>query len=90
MDQPKNTEEKGLGRARSLTLIAFSINLPSVLRSTMGQKTLELLYNGLLGFEMIIDMDFLKYNGQWLRLIYIFAILTILAVHLRLLTIFLR
>ena len=51
---------------------------------------LELLYNSLLGFEIIIDMDFLKCNGQWLRLIYIFAILTILAIHLRLLTIFLR
>ena len=30
----------------------------------MGQKALELLYNILLGFGIIINMDFLKYNGQ--------------------------
>ena len=56
----------------------------------MGQKTLELLYDSLLGFGMIINMDFLKCNSQWLRLIYVFAILTILVMYLGLLIIFLR
>ena len=60
----KIQKRKSLGKASSLILIAFLINLPSVSRSTMGQKTLELLYNSLLGFGMIIDMDFLKYNSQ--------------------------
>jgi len=36
MDQPKNIKEKSLGKASPLTLIAFSINLPSVSRSKIG------------------------------------------------------
>jgi len=30
----------------------------------MGWKISELLYNGLLGFEMMIDIDFLKCDSQ--------------------------
>jgi len=30
----------------------------------MGQNVLEVLYNGLLGFGIMIDIDFLKWEGQ--------------------------
>jgi len=36
------------------------INLPSVLRRTIGQKALGLSYEDLLGFEIIMNVDFLK------------------------------
>jgi len=48
-------------------LITLSINLPSVLRSTIDQKALELSYYSLLGFRMIIDINFLKYNCYKLK-----------------------
>jgi len=35
-----------------------------VLRSTIGLKTLVVLYDALLGFGMMIDIDSLKCSGQ--------------------------
>ena len=44
----------------SLLFIAFLISFPIVLRRIMGQNVLEISYNGLLGFGIIIDIDILK------------------------------
>ena len=38
----------------------FSINLPSVFKSTIEQKDLEESYNILLGFVIIININILK------------------------------
>jgi len=38
----------------------FSIKFPTVLRRTIGQKDLEVSYEDLYGFGMIINADFLK------------------------------
>ena len=63
-------------------LIIFSISLSIVLSSTIGQKAFSMLQLVLLGLGMIIDVNFLKCIGQYLKLIHILAILTILAAHL--------
>ena len=52
------------------------MSFPSIFRRTMGQSVLRVLYNGLFNFEIIIDINFLKCDGQNLRLIYEFVILT--------------
>jgi len=51
----------------NLLLITFLINLPNVLRRTMGQNIFELLYKDLLGFGIMIDIDFLKWDVQQLN-----------------------
>jgi len=43
---------------------------------------LGLLYDVLLGFRIIIDIDFLKCKGQYPRLMCKFAILTMLTMYL--------
>ena len=48
----------------SLLLITLSINLPNILRRIIGQKILGVLYKDLLDFGIIIDIDFLKCDGQ--------------------------
>ena len=48
----------------SLLLITLSINLPDILRRIIGQKILGVLYKDLLDFGIIIDIDFLKCDGQ--------------------------
>ena len=40
--------------------MTFLINLLSILRRTIDQKVLEVLYNDLFSLEIIIDIDFLK------------------------------
>ena len=35
-----------------------------MLRRTISWNILEVLYDGLLGFEIIIDIEFLKSDGQ--------------------------
>ena len=47
----------------SLMLIDFSISFPNMLRRIIDQDVLGILYNGLLGFGIIIDVDFLKYDS---------------------------
>ena len=48
------------------------------------------LYKALLGLEIMIDDDTLKYNGQCLKLIHVLAMLMILFKHVSSLTITLR
>jgi len=36
------------------------MSFPIVLRRTIGQNVLKVLYKGLLGFEIMIDINFLK------------------------------
>ena len=44
----------------SLSLKTFSMGFSSVLRKTIDWNVLEKLYKGLLDFEIITDIDFLK------------------------------
>ena len=62
----------------NFSFITFSMSFPNVLRRTIRQNIFEESYDALLGFEMIIKVDVLKYDSQWLRLMHILAILTIL------------
>lgn len=48
------------------------------------------LYKALLDLEIMIDNDTLKYNGQYLKLIHVLAMLMILFKHVSSLTITLR
>ena len=43
--------------------ITFSINLPKIFNKTMEQKDFEESQMTLLGLEMIMDKDTLKYTG---------------------------
>ena len=49
----------------SLSPITFLINFPNVFRSIMGLKDFSELYNVLLGFEITIVIEFLKWLGQY-------------------------
>ena len=44
----------------SLSVTTFSMSLPKVLRSTIGQKDLGWLYAALLGLDMITVKEHLK------------------------------
>ena len=46
--------------AWSLLLTTFSMSFPIILRRTMGQNILEVSYDSLLDFGIIIDINFLK------------------------------
>ena len=46
-----------------LSPMTFSINLLSMFNNTMGQKDLGESYNDLFSFEMIINVDVLKWEG---------------------------
>ena len=48
----------------------------------MGQKILSELYTSLFGLGIMIDINFMKYKGQNLRLIQVLAMLTKLVIHL--------
>ena len=61
--------------------MTFSINLPSMFKSTMGQKNLGESYNDWLGLEMIIDIDILKYEDQYPRFIQALVMLIIESRH---------
>ena len=58
-------------------------------KRTIGQKDLEELYIALLGLEMMTVVDVLKWDGQYLKLIQILAILMNLLMHSLLLMILL-
>ena len=45
--------------------ITFSISFPMILSRTIGLKDLEESYNFLLGLEMTMNVDVLKWEGQW-------------------------
>ena len=63
-------------------MMTFSISFPSMLRRIMGQKILSKLYTSLFGLGIMIDINFIKYKGQNLRLIQVLAMLTKLVIHL--------
>jgi len=59
--------------------ICFLISFLKVFRRTMSQKILGESYNALFSFGIIIEVNILKWNGQWL--IHVLAILTMLLRH---------
>jgi len=74
----------------SLSPMNFSINLPNIFRRTIGWNILKESYEALLGLEMMIVNNILKYNGQCSKLIYTLAILIMFFKHLSFLTTTLR
>jgi len=70
--------------------MTFSMSLPVVLRSTISQNTLVVLYTSLLGLEMTTDIASLKCLGQCSRNIHVLAILIIFLRHVLSAMIFLR
>ena len=62
--------------------MAFHISFPSMLRKMIEQKVLNKLYAGLFGLGIMINIDFLKYKGQNLRLIQVLAMLMKLVIYL--------
>ena len=58
--------------------MTFSINLPSVFSITMGLNDLGESYKDLLGLEIIIINDLLKWLGQYPKSIQVFAIFIML------------
>ena len=65
----------------SLSPMTFSINLPSVFKSMIGLNIFGMLYKGLLGLEMIINVDVLKYDGQYPNLKHMLAMSINLSRH---------
>ena len=65
----------------SLLPITFSMSLPIVLRSMIGQNNLGWSYDYLLGLWMTTIIDLLKWAGQWPRLMQAVAMLTMLLRH---------
>ena len=74
----------------SLSPITFLISFLIVLRKTIDLKALGELYDSLLSLGMMIDVETLKYKGQWPDLKHISAILIIFFKHLLSLMIHLR
>jgi len=70
--------------------MTFSMSLLVVLKSTISQNALVVLYIFLLGLEITTDIASLKYLGQCSRNIYVLAILTIFLRHVLSAMIFLR
>ena len=73
----------------SLSLITFSINLPSVFKSTIGLNIFGVSYKVLLDLGMIINMDVLKYDSQYPNSKHVLAMLINLSRHSESLIIFL-
>jgi len=57
------------------------MSLPRVLSRTIGQKSFGLSYEGLLGLGIMIVDEVLKYSGQYPKLMYESAMLTMLVRH---------
>ena len=62
----------------SLSAITFSMSLPSVLRRTIGWNAFGWSYEDLLGLDMIIVDETLKYFGQYPKLMHESAMLIML------------
>ena len=58
--------------------MTFLINLPTVLSKMIGLNDLGESYKDLLGLEIMTVVDFLKWDGQYPKLMHILAILIIL------------
>ena len=65
----------------SLLLITFLTNLPVMLRSTMGQKELDVLCNVLFGLGMTTVLADLKWEGQYSNLMQALVMCTNLSRH---------
>ena len=74
----------------SLSLITFSISLPTVLRRTIGLNNLGESYNFLFGLGMTIIVDLLKCEGQYPNSIQALTMWMIILRHLLSLRIILR
>ena len=59
----------------SLSPMTFSINLPTVLSKIIGLNDLGKSYEALLGLGIMTVVDFLKWDGQYPRSMYMLAIL---------------
>jgi len=59
----------------SLLPITFSINLLSIFNRTIGLNIFGVSYEALLGLGMMIEVDILKCDSQYFKLIYVWAIL---------------
>ena len=55
--------------------MTFSMSLLSILNRTIGQTILSESYKVLLGLEIVIDINYLKYKDQYPKLIHMLAIL---------------
>lgn len=66
------------------------MNFQKVFNKTMGWNILRESYKALLGLDIMIDNNNLKYDGQYPRLIYTSAMLIKIFKHLSSLTITLR
>ena len=64
----------------SLSLITFSMSLPTVLRRTIGLNDLGKLYNFLFSLEMTIIVDLLKCEGQYPNLIQVLVMWMIIII----------
>ena len=74
----------------SLSLITFSISLPTVLSRTIGLKDFGELYDFLFGLGMTTIIDLLKYNSQYPSSIQTLAIWIMIPRHSSSLRIILR
>ena len=70
--------------------MTFSMSFPMVLSRTISLKDLEELYNSLLGLEITMDVDVLKWEGQLPSSKHAPVMLMILLRHTLSLMIFLR
>ena len=66
------------------------MSFPIVLRRMMGLKDFRESYDSLLGLRMTMDIEILKWKGQWPNSKYMSAMLIILLRHTLFLTILLR
>jgi len=70
--------------------MTFSMSLLSIFNITIGQIILGESYEVLLGLGLMIDISYLKYKGQYPKLIYVLAMLIKFFRHISSLTITLR
>jgi len=66
--------------------MTFSMSFPTVLRRTIEQNVFRELYAGLFSFGMMIKINFLKFKGQYWRLMQALVMLTKFVIHLLLVT----
>jgi len=61
--------------------MTFSINWPSIFKRTIGLNIYGVLYKALLGLGIMIEVDILKCDGQYSKLIHVLTILMIFLIH---------
>jgi len=55
--------------------MTFSINLPNMFKRTINLNIFRVLYEALLSLGIIIEVDILKYDSQYPKLIHVLVIL---------------